>query len=265
MPLKKTLTAPLLALLLAALTLGNAVAEERGSKHFDVSGFTRIELKGSSHLQVVQGEAFEVVASGPAEAIPYARAEVDGDTLELSVEADKKRWFGMVTVSSAPDIKYRVTLPGIESLKVTGSGEATAATLESEGLELKVTGSGVIRVERVAAENLSASVTGSGDLLVGTALVVEAQASITGSGDLALKSLAGERFDANIKGSGDMLVGGRVSELQVTLMGSGDFAGRSLEADSAGGSIMGSGDIVIRRPGRDSFSVMGSGDVALVD
>jgi len=29
--------------------------------------------------------------------------------------------------------------------------------------------------------------------------------------------------------------------------------------------VMGSGDIVLLRPAKDSFSVMGSGDIALVD
>lgn len=264
MAVKHPMSASLVALLLITAAFG-AVAEEITSRQFDVSGFTRIALKGSSHLQVIQGDSFEVLASGPAEAMPYAKAELHGDTLELSVENDKKRWFGVITVSSDPEVEYRVTLPVVEAIKVTGSGEALAGTLESEILELRVTGSGTLRVDKVAAEKLSTSVTGSGDLLVGTALAVDGEASITGSGDLRLDNFAGERLAASIKGSGDMAVGGRVAELQINLMGSGDFVGRSLRADSAGGSVMGSGDIVILRPARDSFSVMGSGDIALLD
>jgi len=264
MAAKKPLSIPL-ALLLLVASFAVARAGESTDKQFDVSGFTRIALKGSSHLQVVQGDRFEVVATGAAEAMPYAKAELHGDTLELSVEDDKKSWFGVVTVSWDPEVEYRVTLPVLEAIKVTGSGEALAGTLESETLDLRVTGSGLIRVDKVAAEKLSTSVTGSGDLLVGTALVVDGRASITGSGDLRLENFAGESLSASIKGSGDMLVGGRVAELQISLMGSGDFVGRNLRADSAGGSVMGSGDIVLLRPAKDSFSVMGSGDIALVD
>lgn len=266
MVVNRYLPAPLAALLLIATAFSPLVqATETGSKRFDLSSFTRITLKGSSHLQVVQGESFEVTASGPAKFIPYARAEVHGDTLELWEEDDRKSWFGIVTISSDRGIEYRVTLPKIESLKVTGSGEALAGALESESLDLRVTGSGEIRVDKVAAESLVAAVTGSGDLDVGTALVVNSHASITGSGDLRLGSIVGERLDAGIKGSGDMAVGGRVAEVQISIMGSGDFVGRKLQANSAGGSVMGSGDIILRRPERDSFSVMGSGDIALVD
>ncbi|SDZ76836.1 GIN domain-containing protein [Microbulbifer marinus] len=266
MAVKNIMFAPLAALLLVVATFSAvAQAEETTSRQFDVSGFTRIALKGSSHVQVIQGERFEVVASGPAKAMPYAKAEVNGDTLELSVEEDKKRWFGIITVSSDLEVEYRVTMPKVEAIKVTGSGEAMADTLESESLELRVTGSGTIRVDKVAAESLVTTVTGSGDLMVGTALAVKGQASITGSGDLRLDNFAGESLGADIKGSGDMVIGGRVAELSINVMGSGDFVGRSLRADSASGSVMGSGDIVIRRPARDSFSVMGSGDIALVD
>ncbi|SHG05145.1 Putative auto-transporter adhesin, head GIN domain [Microbulbifer donghaiensis] len=265
MAVKKIVFAPLALLLLIAPFSAASQAKEITSKQFDVSGFSRIALKGSSHVQVIQGERFEVLASGPVEAMPYAKAELHGDTLELSVEDDKKSWFGVITVSSDPEIEYRVTLPKVAAIKVTGSGEATADTLESESLELRVTGSGTIRVDKVAAESLVTTVTGSGDLLVGTALAVKGQASITGSGDLRLDNFAGESLGAEIKGSGDMAIGGRVAELNIHVMGSGDFVGRNLKADSASGSVMGSGDIVIRRPERDSFSVMGSGDIALVD
>jgi hypothetical protein len=251
--------------LLMGLFCGALQAEESTSKQFPLSGFSHVALKGSSHLQLVQGESFSVTASGPVDAMPYVKAELRGDTLELAVEADKKFFFGVVTISSDPEVQFRVTLPKVAGIKVTGSGEATADTIESEDLDLRVTGSGVIKVNKLAAESLYASVTGSGDLLVGTTLAVRGQASITGSGDLRLDNYAGEALNAEIKGSGDMVVGGRVGQLKISLMGSGDFVGRNLLSDSAEGSVMGSGDIVLRRPGRDSFSVMGSGDIALVD
>ncbi|MCX2782572.1 DUF2807 domain-containing protein [Microbulbifer thermotolerans] len=266
MAVNKSCSSLLIALLLIFAAPGRVAAEdETASKRFDVSGFTRIALEGSSQVQIVQGDHYEVVATGPADAMAYAKAEVRGDTLELSVEAEKKSWFGVITVSIDPGVEYRVTMPVIEGVKVAGSGAARAETLESKDLELRVTGSGSIRIDKVAAEALSASVTGSGDLSAGTVLAVNGQAAIMGSGDLRMDNFVGEQLTASIKGSGDMAVGGRVVDLQINLMGSGDFIGRRLHADIAVGSVMGSGDIVIRRPAKDSFSVMGSGDVALID
>ncbi|WP_193165375.1 GIN domain-containing protein [Microbulbifer hainanensis] len=265
MTARHLLAAPGAVLLLVALAFSTVVrADDTVTRQFDVSGFTRIALQGSSELTVVQGDHFAVEASGPREAMELARAEVKGDTLKLSVES-RHKYFGFVTISDDQAVEYRVTLPVVEAIIVTGSGEARADTLESEKLELAVTGSGELHVDKVGAQSLTASITGSGDLMLGTVLSVEAEASIKGSGDMRVDSLAGERLAAEIKGSGDMSIGGRVGNLAVSLMGSGDFVGRSLLADNASGSIMGSGDIVIRRPGKDSFSVMGSGDVALVD
>ncbi|WP_237068280.1 GIN domain-containing protein [Microbulbifer guangxiensis] len=256
---------------LAAVTLmlsvlsSPALARETIEQAFDLSGFTRIDLEGSSYLEIVQGESFSVVASGKPEAVALARAEVRGDTLKLWVEPNHKRFFGFITVSNGQSVKYRVSLPAIDAVAVTGSGEATAETLESESLVLAVTGSGDLRVAKVAAESLQASVTGSGDLALGTVLSVRGEMAIRGSGDLSFESFAGEMLEADIKGSGDIVVNGRVGTVRVNIMGSGDFLGRNLQADRGEGAVMGSGDIVLRRPGSDSFSVMGSGDIALVD
>lgn len=266
MALSTRFNAALAALTLVLCALGtSALAQEKIEQAFELSGFTRIDLQGSSSLEIVQGDSFSVVATGAPEAVALARAEVKGDTLKLWVEPNHKRFFGVVTVSDGQSVDYRVSLPEVEAVEVTGSGEANAETLESENLVLKVTGSGDLTVKKVAAESLIAAVTGSGDLALGTVLSVRSEASIRGSGDLVFDSFAGEDLETDIKGSGDMVINGRVGTVRVNIMGSGDFLGRNLQADRAEGAVMGSGDIVLRRPGSDSFSVMGSGDIALVD
>ncbi|MCK7597467.1 DUF2807 domain-containing protein [Microbulbifer sp. CAU 1566] len=254
--------------LLLALALGAGVAHAQdASRSFALDGFTAIALKGGADLKVVQGATFSVTAHGVEKDLTHAKAEVDADsgTLELSVEANSKSLLGVVTVSTEPDVEFRVTLPVVSAIRVTGSGDAHADTLESEKLDLRVTGSGLIRVEKVAAESLSTGVTGSGDIFLATVLAVNGAANITGSGDIKMENFIGEDFSAQIKGSGDMAIGGKVANLNVTVMGSGDFMGRTLSATKAGGAVMGSGDIVLKRPASESFSVMGSGDVALVD
>ncbi|WP_237060740.1 GIN domain-containing protein [Microbulbifer sediminum] len=266
MAAKSFLNRPLAGLAVILLFAVSAMSRaDDVSRQFPVEGFTRIELKGDSRLEVVQGEVFEVIASGPKEIVDLAVAEVRGDTLELSVRDKHRRFFGVVTVSDSEGVDYRVVLPRLESLEVTGSGDARAELLESESLDLEVTGSGSLAVDKVAAESLQAAVTGSGDLSLGTVLAVEGRASIKGSGDIRLDSVIGDSFGAEIKGSGDMVVGGKVASLSISIMGSGDFLGRNLQSDDAEGTVMGSGDIVLRRPARESFSVMGSGDIALVE
>ncbi|WP_444930546.1 GIN domain-containing protein [Microbulbifer sp. SSSA002] len=268
MILKKTLFAPLLAVLATVATYcANAQADEMETKHFDVEGFTQVSLKGSSHLKLIQGDSFEVVADGPASTMPYVKVEVKGERLELSVEENTRNLFGFVTIShgQGDKVNFTVTMPKVEALKVTGSGKARSSSIESENLTLGVTGSGLINIDKAATENLTAYITGSGDLLLNRALTVKGDISVRGSGDMKIGRITGETLAAEIQGSGDILVDGRTADVSVRVMGSGDFVGRSLRTDRAEGSIMGSGDIVLKRPGRDSFSVMGSGDVVLID
>ncbi|WP_043316787.1 GIN domain-containing protein [Microbulbifer sp. HZ11] len=256
----------LTALVLAPLLLtGAASSYAEQSRSFAAEGFSAIVLKGGSTLEVVQGPEFSVTAHGEKNDLEHARAEVSGNTLSLSVESDRKSLFGVVTVSSEPEIAFRVTLPTITALRVTGSGKASATTLESAELDLRVTGSGVIQVAKVAAESLNTNVTGSGDLILGTILAVQGNTGVTGSGDVRMDNFIGEALNAQIKGSGDMVIGGKVADLKITVMGSGDFVGRNLQATNAGGTVMGSGDIVLKRPASENFSVMGSGDIALVE
>ena len=254
-----------IALLAPLLALGSVASRAEDSRSFAVSGFSAIVLKGGSTLKVTQGAEFSISAHGEKGNLEYAKAELSGDTLSLSVEPDRKSLFGVVTVSSEPEVEFRVTLPEVSAIRVTGSGKATADTLESAELDLRVTGSGVIRVKKVAAESLNTNVTGSGDLELGTILAVQGNTGVTGSGDIRMDNFIGEALNAQIKGSGDMVIGGKVANLTITVMGSGDFVGRNLQATNAGGAVMGSGDIVLKRPASESFSVMGSGDIALVE
>ncbi|MCO1333274.1 DUF2807 domain-containing protein [Microbulbifer sp. OS29] len=268
MTLKKALFTPLLAVWAMLAAYGASIqAEEMETKHFDVKGFTQVSLKGNSHLELIQGDSFTVVAAGPTSTMPYVKVEVKGRTLELSVDENTQNWLGFVTISrgQGQEVNFTVTMPKIDALRVTGSGEARSASIESESLDLAVTGSGTIDVDKVASENLKAYITGSGDLFLEKALAVSGEVAVTGSGDMNIGNITGESLSAEIKGSGDMVVGGRVATVNIRVMGSGDFSGRSLRADSASGSVMGSGDIVLKRPGSDSFSVVGSGDIALVD
>lgn len=258
------LLSPLFALALIAVPALVSAQEE--SREYPLNGFDRIELRGSSELEIIQGDTFEVVATGDPEVLAKVVAEVNGGTLELSVEDRKRRFMGMVTVSDNQSVDFRVTLPKLEALSVTGSGDARAELIESESLELRVQGSGGLFIKKVAAQSLDAAIVGSGDLELGTVLSVNTSASIRGSGDLKYESLAGESLRAAIMGSGDMVIGGRIGTLNVSVMGSGDFVGRALRSDRAEGSVMGSGDVVLLRPTNgDSFNVMGSGDIAFLD
>jgi hypothetical protein len=164
----------------------------RAEETRDLTAFTRIDLKGSTDVTVTAGEAFKVVISADDNIVPHIRTRVVGGT--LVVDTDEGNYW-----HKNPDL-VTVTMPTLEGVTITGSGD--------------------IEARNVLAGKFAARITGSGDLKV-SGKANELEADITGSGDMSLFDLATRRADVTINGSGDVQVS--PSEvLKARVAGSGD-------------------------------------------
>ncbi|WP_232307715.1 GIN domain-containing protein [Sphingobium chungbukense] len=77
----------------------------------------------------------------------------------------------------------RVTMPTVEALALTGTGEMTLDRAEGKAIDLSLTGTGALRIGAVKLDELRAELTGSGDVeLAGT--VGSASFSTTGAGNV---------------------------------------------------------------------------------
>ena len=191
---------------------------------------TELVLAGSDEVIVTRGDRFDIDVSGDDAAVDALRFALSDDSLAVHREKDSWSDKGKATV--------RVTLPGLTTLVLAGSGDIRADRMDGRA-DVTVAGSGSVAIDEVDAERFEVTIAGSGDL--------EA-------------SGRAERLELTIAGSGDARLGGvQVNQADVSVVGSGDA-----EISSDGkvdASIAGSGDITVNGSADCKVSSMGSGSL----
>ncbi len=209
---------PVLALLLGGCNLnvirgsGYVVSEAR-----TVSDFTNVELLGSGHVVLTQGNEEALKVEAEDNLLGHLRTEVRGHTLYLGLD-DTDRY--EVLWPTKP-VNYYVSLKSVEGLKLTGSGVIEAQKLQADRLALDITGSGDINIASLTANSLQSTISGSGRYDVGEGTVPQQQIEISGSGSYHGERLAGESVSVRIIGSGDAAVWAE-NKLEARVSGSGD-------------------------------------------
>ena len=204
---------------------GNVVSETR-----DVSGFDRVELRGSGTVSIEIGGTESLTLEAEDNLMEYLTTDVEGTTLVL--EASR-------SISPTEEIVYTITATSIEGLSISGSGDITAGDITGAGLDAEVSGSGSILVDGVNVGDVAVDIGGSGrvDLSGATGNL---DLTISGSGEFEGEDLVAETGDVSVSGSGEAVV--HVTDhLQADISGSGDityFGNPSIESNTSGsGSI----------------------------
>jgi len=205
---------------------GNVETEER-----TVSGFSGIDLSGSGEVTVTQGEVESLTIEAEDNLIPLIETEVRNGTLVIGPKDN-------TALMPTKPIRFLVSMPNIDNLAVSGSGEIFAESVTTDNLELDINGSGDIDIEQLRAESLTADISGSGNLTLAGA-VTEQRIDIGGSGeykgdglesDTAVVAIGGsgkatiwvnELLDAEVDGSGEVNYYGSPTVNQ-DISGSGD-------------------------------------------
>jgi hypothetical protein len=187
---------------------GNVVKETR-----DISGFTGVHLSSGIDVLLSEGDEFKVVVEADENLLEVIETELKGNILEVGTDR--------VNIRSAKSKKVHVTLPRLETLKISSAGDCDGQTLFHCG-------------------NLDLEVSSAGDLL----LEVEA-----------------DRIDLNISSSGDARLSGRVGEFNVSLSSAGDLYAFDLEADVVDVDVSSAGDARVNARKEISMNVSSAGDI----
>lgn len=188
---------------------GDLATEQR-----DVDEFTRIELKGCVDVFVTVGEARKVTLTFDDNLLDLIKTDVRGKTLKITTEK---------SYSSRRSCKVEISVPKLEEVRVTGSGDVEIYSLSGDYFEFTVSGSGDMRAEGEIDE-LDIRVSGSGDVDTRDLVAKEASVKISGSGDV--KVYATEGFYGRVSGSGDIDVYGNPENMSRHVSGSGDIRKR---------------------------------------
>jgi hypothetical protein len=177
-----------------------------------VGSFSKIELTGSPDVQVAVGPATSVTVTADDNILPIIETTVNGDTLSIG---SKKSY------STSVGVTVKITVPELNGVSVTGSGNIGVTGLKSGDMEARITGSGDITLNG-AADRLRAEITGSGDVRAGDLAAKDARVTVTGSGNATV--LATEQLDASVAGSGDIRYSGNPSQVRKNVTGSGNIS-----------------------------------------
>jgi hypothetical protein len=205
--MKSTLLKSLFSIILISATL---IAFSQEKEDRDVSSFTGISLGISGDLYLTQGSPQKIVI----------QAENNLDEIETEVRDGVLRIKTDNWNSRIKGVKIWITMPEVESLNVSGSGDILAETsIDAEELALKVSGSGKIEIPKLKGEEIEAAISGSGDMiLAGSANEMEIH--ISGSGSVYAEGLKVNECGIKISGSGSCRIDA-TGELDAAISGSG--------------------------------------------
>jgi hypothetical protein len=170
----------------------------------EVEAFDALELRYFGQVRLQRGDACSLEIEGDPDVVPKVRSSVRGGTLILEVG---ENWLdrltsGLLLVAHRP-LVYRVTLPELRSVAVSGSGEIRGAGWEGETLKVRVSGQAEVRLTELDLTSLDVVVSGRGKLRF-SGRVQGAHYSLSGSADVDARELASARSEVKIAGQGDV-------------------------------------------------------------
>lgn len=217
-------------LLLGTFAFNNARAEEESR---DITAFSEIGLSISAKLYLTQGSTQSIRIVAKPSTLEDIITEVNNR--KLNIRFPNKNIFKRNY--DPGKIEIYITVPDINALGVSGSGDIITEELEARILDLAVSGSGNIKIDELDTEKVKASISGSGNISIGEGGVAEElSVSISGSGNFSGKQFEAEKVSVRTSGSGNCSVTSNGS-IKATIAGSGSvyYGGNpSIDATIAG-------------------------------
>jgi len=219
----------------AGLVTGLAAAQSVNKETRNLKGFTRVSFGIAGNLDLKIGPEFSVILEGNKNDLEQIITELSDDRLIIKQESWRFNMKDRVNVY--------ITMPQVEALSVSGSGNAEIVNdvTDADELRLSVSGSGKLITAGLVVDNLRSDISGSGDIIIGSdGNADRAEISISGSG-----SDKGEDFE--------------IDHLEISVSGSGSCYCKV--GDSLTARISGSGNVTyVGKPSVDA-RVSGSGHV----
>ncbi|MFO7754729.1 MAG: head GIN domain-containing protein [Bacteroidales bacterium] len=199
-------------LLVSFLVSGYSFAQSSETR--DVNDFTGVSFGVAGDLILKQGNSFSVVLEGDKDYLEEIKTRVKDDRLLIRHD----RWLNW----GNKKVSVYITMPVINDLSVSGSGNIIAEKIKADDLEISVSGSGDIDLGELVAGSVDCSISGSGTIEISEGTAGDGELSISGSGKYRGDEFALKYLDVSISGSGSCYT--MVEEkLEARVSGSGDI------------------------------------------
>ena len=206
----------------------------------DVAQFDALSSGLPCNVYFSQADKQEVRVETTKEFAEKVLTTVEDGTLKLKLEEGRYPKLILRVVITSPDIEG-LSVSGSGSLfvedalhasknlnlKVSGSGDIQAGSIDCLDFSAHVSGSGDIRVVSVACDSFVATTSGSGHINIETLTAQDfGTARVGGSGSIRLHEVTVDgNMDLRTSGSGSIHVNGRCRDVDATTSGSGSISG----------------------------------------
>lgn len=185
----------------------------------NVAAFSEISLRIPATVHVEQGKKQSVEVVAKSSTLNDIITEVKNR--KLTIRFPKKNIF--LKNFTPGKIEIFITVPEVDALGVSGSGDIIAEELDTRILDLAVSGSGDILIEELKSERIKAAISGSGNI--------------------------------------EIEKGGPADDLSIAMSGSGNFKGEKFKVKDVVVKIAGSGNCYVNTNGSLKARLAGSGNV----
>ena len=175
----------------------------------NVGNFHRLQIRGSTNIQVRLGAAPSLRLRADDNLLPYLTTRVENGTLILDSRGSYRTRTNPLAV---------ITVPNLDYVHISGSGNAALAGVNNRSLEMLVQGSGHIRATGRTG-HIKATIHGSGNADLRGLAAGRADVSVMGSGNAWVETNGA--VTARSFGSGNVYVLGRPASLETQRGGSG--------------------------------------------
>ncbi len=180
----------------------------------NLPAFTEIRSSGSFDIHVKVGGEQKVMMTIDDNLVDNIETEVHGHVLNI----DSKDSY-----SSEKGCKFEITVPSLDRIKLSGSGDIEVEDLDADEFEYSVSGSGSLRATG-KVNDLEVHVAGSGDVDTQDLVAENASVRVSGSGNVKVRVT--DSFDGSISGSGNIYYYGNPAHASTSISGSGNIKKR---------------------------------------
>ncbi len=173
---------------------GDVVSEER-----PVEGIREVTLATLGDLTIELGDQESLTVEAQANLQEHLITEVRGGELVIRTENG-------VTLSPTEPVRYTLTVPGLDRLSITSSGDITAPALVSDSFTAHSSSSGDMLIAGLTAETLRVEISSSGTIEIQDGQVARQEVTISSSGDYEAEDLQSESAEIDLTSSGSATV-----------------------------------------------------------
>jgi hypothetical protein len=207
---------------------GNVTSETRSVRNFE-----RVDICCGMELYLEQGKAERL----EIEAEDNILEEIVSDVVAGTLKIEYKNQYPDTAYFPSRPIRVYLSVVDIERIEISGGGELSADSLESERLQINLSGGSDAQIDDLVADSLDVDVSGGGDVEI-AGQVGEQYINASGGSSYDAEDLHSEKTTLNLSGGGQARLWVQ-NTLNVDASGGSQvryYGSPSVNSDASGGS-----------------------------